>query len=457
MSKAHIQAMTIGRNISEFASTPPVKVYSPDSVPAVIRAIQDARECRTSVRSISTGLNWGLGSSSSPEPNCALLSLAGMANIREINTEAGYAIIEPGVTQRQLCEALSCSGRILNCTASSPETSILGNMMDRGVGLRSQRVSDLLGLELVLGSGETGQIGWWPSETNKGMNPHGLGPCLLQLFPQNNVAVATAGVVRLLPAPENSKLFSFSVPEHAMDDLIAFLERCYSDQLISGVAKVYDDGSNSIYGSSRNQLTAHLAVEGPSAVVEAKLLCLHDMLSQLPAEAIMTEESDDDALRQAISRLHRGDVGLNEDIVASALGTSTPDADMDGSGWIMCLPFIPLNSVELTAARKIVRDVCAEHDLDFGTTINALNHDVVDLVICLRFTRRNETKIDRAHQALAVLTARLVGKGFRPYRLPTAQTSRDLASLNPFEIRLARAVSRALDPECVFAETRYLK
>ncbi|MBC8673820.1 FAD-binding protein [Aeromonas hydrophila] len=60
--------------------------------------------------------------------------MAGLNNIRDINLEQGYAVIEPGVSQGQLATKLAGEQWMINLTASSAHSSLLGNSLDRGWG-----------------------------------------------------------------------------------------------------------------------------------------------------------------------------------------------------------------------------------------------------------------------------------------------------------------------------------
>jgi 4-cresol dehydrogenase (hydroxylating) flavoprotein subunit len=86
-----------------------------------------------------------------------------MNQIRTVNLDEGYVIVEPGVTQQALSDALASTAYIANFTASTPETSLVGNALDKGIGLYRHRVDDLLGVEVVLGDGTLIHVGgYWP-------------------------------------------------------------------------------------------------------------------------------------------------------------------------------------------------------------------------------------------------------------------------------------------------------
>ena len=114
----------------------------------------------------------------------------------------GYAVIEPGVTQRMLHDRLSDaqSACYLSVTGSGAETSILGNTLDRGIAHHGPRAELISGLEVVLGTGEvirTGS-GHLPQSQTTYLYRHGIGPSLDGLFCQSNFGIVTRAAIKLM-------------------------------------------------------------------------------------------------------------------------------------------------------------------------------------------------------------------------------------------------------------------
>lgn len=65
-----------------------------------------------------------------------IVDLGRMNRIHTVDGELGYAVIEPGVTQRQLAEHLAEQGMPFwcDCTGSGPNSSLIGNIVERGFG-----------------------------------------------------------------------------------------------------------------------------------------------------------------------------------------------------------------------------------------------------------------------------------------------------------------------------------
>ncbi|WP_444963360.1 FAD-binding oxidoreductase [Nocardiopsis sp. M1B1] len=449
-------------NVSGFATRDTLAVLRPtraEQVPALLRALDDADA--PSLYAVSTGRNWGLGSREPVGDGAVRLELHGLDRVRRVDTDAGWAVIETGVTQRQLSEQLAGTGRMLNVTASSAHTSVLGNALDRGVGLRRQRVHDLVGLEVVLPGGEVARVGWWPGEGGGAPNPHGLGPSPLHLFTQSDLGVAVAGVVRLPVRPEVQRVLRLTFGPADLGAAVDVFRRWQGQGLFQGVLKVYDTTSASSYGTAASSgYLAHLSVGGTAESVEA-------LLAVLAAEAeaaklftsVLRSDQDPPEPSDVVSRVveagYAGDVSHHEEMLRSAVGRSAADVDTLGGGWIFFLPLVPYTGRDVTAALALLDWVHARTGLRPGATVNALDPDVVDLVVSLRFDRSDPDETERAHLGLDLLHESFASAGYLPYRLDVDHASRTDFLGDPASRALIRTIRTALDPRDVIARGRY--
>ena len=178
-------------NTSHFESPHVLGLVKPRSLADLEKILRWARECNISLYTFSRGLNWGLGSRLPVSDHCLLVELSAMNNILEINTRFHYAIVEPGVTQGQLAEAIEKQGLplMLNVTGSHPNASVTGNIMERGSGFLAHRIQDLRGMEVMLADGSVVRSGFWnlePSGRELQHFPYGIGPDWRGLFSQSD-------------------------------------------------------------------------------------------------------------------------------------------------------------------------------------------------------------------------------------------------------------------------------
>lgn len=255
--------------------------WRPRSVTEVQDCVRRANQDGCALYPVSTGLNWGYGSSCPPMPGGVLLDLSGMnAILNEDALKAGgaVAVIQPGVTQRQLHDFLARHRPDLgfNVTGSSMDTSILGNALDRGVGYLGPRREDVFGLEVVTGTGELLHTGFRRLGEDSPLahtHPYGLGPMLDGLFFQGNFGVVTSACFKLSPRPQRSVAVSLALREEAdlgrFLDGLALLKRL---GVMTGVTHVGNQARTraSMMSGISQYLEAHCGLQGDRLRAESE-------------------------------------------------------------------------------------------------------------------------------------------------------------------------------------------
>lgn len=180
-------------------------VLKPSTRAQVADCLRIAHRYRVPVYPVSTGKNWGYGSAVAPQDGCLLLSLAGLDRIVDFDAHAGRVRVEPGVTFQQLSTYLRARGAPFQppYTGSGAQTSVVGNIMDRGIGkgLYEDMAAHVHACEAVLANGEV-------LKTSQDAS----GPQLFGLLPQSNLAVVVEITLQLEPAPHLSQLITFPIP-----------------------------------------------------------------------------------------------------------------------------------------------------------------------------------------------------------------------------------------------------
>jgi 4-cresol dehydrogenase (hydroxylating) flavoprotein subunit len=408
----------------------------------------------------STGRNWGLGSREPADENVVALDLSGLDEVRAIDVEAGWAVVEPGVTQGRMAELLDGTTRMMNVTASSAHSSVLGNALDRGVGLRHLRVEDLMGLEVVLPDGELVRVGWWPdSQRATAVYPHGVGPSLVQLFVQSNFGVVTAATVRLLPRPEAVRVIRLEFEPGQYAEAVGHLRRWVAQGLVSGVLKVYNPAAARGYGVTSGRYLAHVCVDGTARAVDA----LVDVIAAEAGDAgVFAEVSTTDSVDPAsphhevttlVERSYLGDPDVTDRVFEEKMGMPADQLD-DRMGFLFFLPLVPFAPEQLSAADTLVRGISAEAGIPCGATLNVLGPDVVDFVVTMKFDRERDAAA--AHRALDLLYERFTEAGFLPYRLDIDHHDWiDRCDHHPTARAFVRRLKKLLDPTSVIAPGRY--
>ncbi|HEY3937402.1 MAG TPA: FAD-binding oxidoreductase [Bryobacteraceae bacterium] len=193
-------------------------------IPAILRPADrgQVQEClrianrfSIPVYPISSGMNWGYGSRVPPTNGCALLDLSRLNRILDFNEKLGYVTVEPGVTQRQLYAFLEerGSGLWMDSTGSSPDCSLIGNVMERGFGHTpyGDHFAHVCGLEVVLPQADVIETGFarFPDCVAAATGRWGVGPSLDGLFSQSNLGIVTRMSIWLMPRPDSFEAFFF--------------------------------------------------------------------------------------------------------------------------------------------------------------------------------------------------------------------------------------------------------
>ncbi|WP_223830512.1 acyl-CoA dehydrogenase family protein [Nocardiopsis quinghaiensis] len=142
-----------------------------------------------------------------------------------------------------------------------------------------------------------------------------------------------------------------------------------------------------------------------------------------------TPPEPDDVVSRVVEAGYAGDVSHHEEMLRSAVGRNAPDVDSEGNGRIFFLPLVPRTGRDVTAALTLLDDVRVRTGLRPGATVNALDHDVVDLVVSLRFDRSDPGEAARAHRALDLLHEEFTSAGYLPYRLDVDHAFRTARSI----------------------------
>ncbi|MEV0628878.1 FAD-binding oxidoreductase [Nonomuraea wenchangensis] len=433
-----------------------------DQVRALVRA---AGATRHRLYPISTGRNWGMGSGMPVTDDNVVVDLSGMNRIRGIDLENGFAVIEPGVTQRQLAEALRDTPWMLNVTNSCADTSVVGNALDRGDGTFRSRVHDVAGLEAVLADGSV--------VTTGGLDPAGryhgrvAGPDLTAAFVQHNLGIVTAMAIALVPRPESIGMVYGRLPRHqaavALEAVAGFVRR---GNPADGMLRVRELALTPSHGDWTLPAGVDLdrfAVMGPLLGTAAAVELAEELLRKALAEVEGSEEllvvdptevKPDDPLyaRALMSQGIPTCAGVRK-----ALGVaSCEQVDATGLGFLALMPLMPTDARRIGHIVDALQSAVDAHSTALMAEWNVVGRHMANGVIQIFFDRSRPDGAYRAHQLRNDGNCVLRGNGCAIYRSDIDHAAADVWSeTSTASLGMLHRLKTALDPDGLLSPGRY--
>jgi len=474
----------------------------PANTEEVVRVVRLANEFALPIHPVSTGRNWGYGDGLPVGDNNLVIDLSRMQAC-EIEPRLAYAVVEPGVTQGQLAAVAAGQKPPLqmDCTGAGPDTSVIGNILERGFGHSpyGDRSRYIAGLEVVLPDGRMLRTGFGHYENARARDvyPHGVGPGLDGLFLQSNLGIVTRMAVWLMPRPDVTKIFMAEVDDDAgLGTLVEHLRQLAMEGTLRGVVHIANDlrgissqimrpiagaGAPPLDESGRGALrkryktaawTAVGSVAGPAGITRlsarrirrqlagsgARVRVLTGLHFALARRLPILPTAKRDAL-QAVLDINTG--WPNGYFLRSAywhvarpdpVGPDDLDPARDGCGLVWIAPVAPATARDVKRVIEIARRSFEAHGFDFFATLSLCNPRSVVAVLSIAFDKAHQ--LEAADRCRADVLTALIDAGYPPYRV-------DLTSMNLLNHRstgfwdVAASIRRSLDPNGVLSPGRY--
>ncbi|NQY65443.1 MAG: FAD-binding oxidoreductase [Alteromonadaceae bacterium] len=181
-----------------------------DDITALIKlanVVSNNEELKFSVHPISSGRNWGYGTSQPPttKNKTVLLDLSALKQI-EFDEELGLVTLQPGITQQELSDYLIKLGDnyMVPVTGAGPDCSIVGNAIERGYGITqyTDHFGAVTAIKGLWANGIQYQSALFELDQSKEKfvdktYKWGVGPYLDGLFTQSNFGIVTEMTIRL--------------------------------------------------------------------------------------------------------------------------------------------------------------------------------------------------------------------------------------------------------------------
>lgn len=158
---------------------------------------------------VSAGRNFGYGEAAPASAGQMILDLKRMNRIIEVDGELGTALIEPGVSFKQLSDYLRERDLPfwINKPAPAPLVGPLGWTLERGMGYTryQEQAQNFSGMEVVLADGAVVRTAMGGNSASKSWQCYrwGYGPWVDGLFLQSNFGIVTKLGLWLMKKPQS--------------------------------------------------------------------------------------------------------------------------------------------------------------------------------------------------------------------------------------------------------------
>ncbi|MDQ0464969.1 glycolate oxidase [Caulobacter ginsengisoli] len=193
---------------------PPMLAVLPETTAQVAAIL---RYCQAEgVKVVPRGSGTSLSGGALPLADAVLLGMAKFNRVLEVDYDDRFAVVQPGVTNLAVTQAVEAAGFYYAPDPSSQiACSIGGNVAENSGGVHCLKygltTNNVLGVELVMMDGEIVRLG------SRHLDPAGLDLLGLVVGSEGLLGVVTEVTVRILPKPQTAKalLLGFSTVEGA--------------------------------------------------------------------------------------------------------------------------------------------------------------------------------------------------------------------------------------------------
>lgn len=503
LAKYHFSTIPVHRYIPA--------VIKPNNVEEVQEIIRTANVYGIPLYTISTGKNWGYGTSNPVQNDNIILDLRDMNSIKVVK-DLAYAVIEPGVTQQMLYEYLDrySPDLMMDPTGSGPSCSVLGNTLERGYGITpyGDHFEALCGMEVVLADGSLLRTGFghYEKSTATHLFKYGVGPYLDGMFTQSNFGVVTKIGVWLMPRPETFEAgYFFCRREEDLEFVIDATRKLLLNRVVKGSinllhrnrgltvlmqypwermegktpldAKIWEElakekgvgiwnGVVALYGTKGEIRTAKRIIKKELRGCTEKLQFLSRPLLQLlerfqkPLSLILRMNISEllKALKPSFELMNGkpGEVSLPTPYWRMRKTPPEKDIDpaKDNCGLFWFAPVIPMTYEHVRNFMEIIEPIFEQHKFEPCITFTTVTHRAFDCTLPILYNKEDSEETERASQCYNAVLRACMKEGYIPYRFGI-QSMKDITEQEDNYWSVVQRIKKALDPKGILSPGRY--
>jgi 4-cresol dehydrogenase (hydroxylating) len=420
----------------------PSAALFPGEVEEVVQIVRICNKHKVPIWTCSTGRNIGYGGMAPVKSGTAVLSLRRMNKILEINPELCYAVVEPGVTYKQLYDHIREKRyRLwLNIpTGPTPIAGPVGTTLDRGVGYTpyGESFAHQCGMEVILTDGEilrTG-MGGIPNSTIWHVFRCGYGPYLDGIFSQSNYGICIKMGIWLMPEPPAYRPFAITFPKQ--DDLVELVDTLrplrIADVIPNTCSIAPGDDSEEYMG----EWNIYAALYGTPEQIEVNWNIVKTAFSNKKGVQFYTEnELGDNRTFQIRSNLMKGKV------------PTTSYSKWGPSNWFS--PILPAQGMHALKQKTLATEIINKHGFEYYAEFIVGTRDMHHIME-IPFNRKDREEIKRARECYLALLQEFVKNGYGVYRTSIAFMDVVGKTYGPAIQGVFKKIKKALDPNGVLS------
>ena len=396
----------------------------------------------------------------------------------------------------------------MDATGSSPDCSLIGNIMERGFGHTpyGDHFAQVCGFEVVLPTGDVAETGFarFPDAKTGPVYRWGVGPYVDGLFSQSNLGIVTRMTVWLMPAPDCFQAFFFQCEAGGqLAPLIEALRPLRLNGVLRSTVHIANDykvlagiqqypwqetngntplrpelmcdlrrrlkfgawsGSGGLYGTRGQVAEARKELRRCLKGKVGRLQFLDDRKLNFASRFAKSYQflTGWDLRRtlelvQPVFGLLKG-IPTGQPLASAYWRKKTPspehmDPDRDGCGLLWCAPIAPAQGDHATRLAQITSEVLLSYGFEPSISMTLISERALCCVISISYDRSERGQDERAMACYHHLQQELTAQGYYPYRLGIQGMSE--MSRQDGYCRLVGAIKEAVDPNGILAPGRY--
>ena len=464
------------------------EVLYPKSEDEIKQIIINANKYGFTVYPVSGGKNYGLGSNLPVMDVDYIIDLRYLNKIDNYIKSTGVITIEAGVTQEQLYEYLNNSGseHVLDVTGSTADSSIVGNMVERGVAHYAERESTLISLRCILGNGDVINSGSSSIQNFKSKYNYalGLGPDLKGLFFQSSFSIVTKVTIQLRRYNPNTFVANLALKKnirksYLMDKLIKLKENniITNNLHLSNIHRKYSllrtlyqtklnltakDAEMLFYDHCEGDFFATISFDIDRRMIDTTKRILQEDLNDIANVSYVDNNTYAEATQITLATrgIFNHSLGIPSNDSIYSLGAEQEELidpkkiNYGQVGTLFLVPVIPFTNHDIDKALDIINKNFYDNGFKPYITFNLIRHNNLEGVINLLFNNTCAKSVALAEDTISCTFNELIENEYFPMRLSIFQMNQFKLHLDEYKDILSK-LKHLFDPNNVIAPGRY--